>query len=217
MDGSRFVFTARTFASCLLSITRSHPSQCSLWKRDLACTDGMPEHGQTWQILITRRRLLFSSQRKTQKEEISLWILGLRRFLYRANKVVIFSYLSPLNIQGVENNKGACVYLIWTAREGRRPASRFLCLTPSRMTSFVDFKWLIVVCAWEETRKLSCSGCNKTESLDVSSPSCFIMLTTTCFGHCGPSSGHKNVQWGKTIQCKIISCGTYSEFSARFR
>ena len=26
-------------------------------------------------------------------------------------------------------------------------------------------------------------------------PSCilFIMLTTTCFAHCGPSSGHKNV------------------------
>ena len=25
----------------------------------------------------------------------------------------------------------------------------------------------------------------------------FIMLTTTCFGHCGPSSGHKNVYRGK--------------------
>jgi len=25
----------------------------------------------------------------------------------------------------------------------------------------------------------------------------FIMLTTTCFGPCGPSSGHKNVYRGK--------------------
>jgi len=25
----------------------------------------------------------------------------------------------------------------------------------------------------------------------------FIMLTTTCFGHCGPSSGHKNIYRGK--------------------
>ena len=25
----------------------------------------------------------------------------------------------------------------------------------------------------------------------------FIMLTTTCFGRCGPSSGHKNVYRGK--------------------
>jgi len=25
----------------------------------------------------------------------------------------------------------------------------------------------------------------------------FIMLTTTCFGHCGPYSGHKNVYRGK--------------------
>ena len=25
----------------------------------------------------------------------------------------------------------------------------------------------------------------------------FIMLTTTCFGYCGPSSGHKNVYTGK--------------------
>ena len=25
----------------------------------------------------------------------------------------------------------------------------------------------------------------------------FIVLTTTCFGHCGPSSGHKNVYRGK--------------------
>jgi len=53
------------------------------------------------------------------------------------------------------------------------------------------------------------------ESLGASSPLCykqlgrgwgtskhmscilFIMLTTTCFGHCGPSSGHKNVYRGK--------------------
>jgi len=25
----------------------------------------------------------------------------------------------------------------------------------------------------------------------------FIMLTTTCFDHCGPSSSHKNVYRGK--------------------
>ena len=25
----------------------------------------------------------------------------------------------------------------------------------------------------------------------------FIMLSSTCFGHCGPSSRHKNVCWGK--------------------
>jgi len=25
----------------------------------------------------------------------------------------------------------------------------------------------------------------------------FIMLTTTCFGHCGPSSDHKNIYRGK--------------------
>ena len=25
----------------------------------------------------------------------------------------------------------------------------------------------------------------------------FIMLKATCFGHCGPSSGHKNVYRGK--------------------
>ena len=42
----------------------------------------------------------------------SLWILGLRRCLYRVNKVVKFSYLSPLNIQGVEDNKSACVLII---------------------------------------------------------------------------------------------------------
>ena len=37
---------------------------------------------------------------------------------------------------------------------------------------------------------------------------CFIRLTT-CFGNCGPSLGHKNIYRGKTIRCKINSCGTY--------
>jgi len=32
----------------------------------------------------------------------------------------------------------------------------------------------------------------------------YIILTTTCFGHCGPSSGHKSVYRGKTIQSMHI-------------
>jgi hypothetical protein len=100
VDGSRFGFTAGTFGISLLSITRSRLSQRSVWECELACTDGMPEHVQTSQILITRRRLLFSSQRKIQREEISLWILGLCRFLYRINKVVVFSYPFAMELMG---------------------------------------------------------------------------------------------------------------------
>ena len=44
----------------------------------------------------------------------------------------------------------------------------------------------------------------------------FIRLTT-CFGHRGPSSGHKNIQWGENIQYENISCCTHSELSKRFR
>ena len=32
----------------------------------------------------------------------------------------------------------------------------------------------------------------------------FIMLTTTCFGHCGPSSGHKNVYTGKLYRVSYV-------------
>ena len=48
--------------------------------------------------------------------------------------------------------------------------------------------------------------------------SCILFIRlTTCFGHCGPSSGHKNIQWGENIQYKNISCSAYSEFSTRSR
>jgi len=34
--------------------------------------------------------------------------------------------------------------------------------------------------------------------------SCIIfIMAATCFGHCGPSSGHKNTYRGKTIQSRI--------------
>jgi hypothetical protein len=33
----------------------------------------------------------------------------------------------------------------------------------------------------------------------------FIMLTTTCFGRCGPSSGHRIVSQRKAIQVTSIS------------
>jgi len=45
----------------------------------------------------------------------------------------------------------------------------------------------------------------------------FIMLTTTCFGPCGPSSGHKKCIMRKTMECVIISKGTYSKLLTRSR
>ena len=35
-----------------------------------------------------------------------------------------------------------------------------------------------------------------------------VMLTTTCFGHCGPSSGHKNVYRGKLY--RVLSSSSSS-------
>jgi len=40
----------------------------------------------------------------------------------------------------------------------------------------------------------------------------FIMLTTTCFGHCGPSSGHKNVYRGNYPEYDH-SVNAYNEIS----
>jgi hypothetical protein len=43
----------------------------------------------------------------------------------------------------------------------------------------------------------------------------FIMLTTTCFGHCRPSSGHKIVSQRKAIQVTSLGCGINSQFVTR--
>ena len=44
----------------------------------------------------------------------------------------------------------------------------------------------------------------------------FIMLMTTCFGHCGPSSGHKNYIDENCTQYDH-SIGAYSKLSKRSR
>ena len=73
-------------------------------------------------------------------------------------------------------------------------------------------------------------------SLDASSPLCFMQIRrgwvggskhnclcilfirlTTCFGHCGPSSVHKNIERKENIQYKNISYCAYSELSTRSR
>ena len=57
------------------------------------------------------------------------------------------------------------------------------------------------------------------EGVGTSKHNCLCILfirLTTCFGHCGPSSGYKKMyNEEKNIQCKIIGCGTYSELSTR--
>ena len=40
----------------------------------------------------------------------------------------------------------------------------------------------------------------------------FVMLTTTCFGHCGPSSGYKNIYRGKYTEYDH-SISAYSKLS----
>ena len=44
----------------------------------------------------------------------------------------------------------------------------------------------------------------------------FVMLTTTCFGHCGPSSGHKNYIEENYTECDH-SIGAYSKLLTRSR
>ena len=44
----------------------------------------------------------------------------------------------------------------------------------------------------------------------------FIMLTTTCFGHCGPSSGHKMYKEENYTQYGHSRCA-YSKLSTRSR
>ena len=41
----------------------------------------------------------------------------------------------------------------------------------------------------------------------------FIMLTTTCFGHCWPSSGHKNIYIEESYTEHDHSIGVYSKRS----
>ena len=93
--------------------------------------------------------------------------------------------------------------------------------------NFRPLQWSILVlhrwysCSWQENLKTlwtavtrnSIIGTSKNNPLYV----LFIIITTTCFGHCGPSSGHKKCMMRKTIQIMIISRGVYSNLLTRSR